>query len=166
MVIGDKLCWREHIELLHIKLSKLMDILKVASLYLPHDVLLLIFYLFFNSQLHYGLLVSVNTYVSYLTPIQILYKRCIILLSCEHPYAHTPPLTLQLRLVIFDDLFTYFSAVFLFKIVNNKLPSFISCLVQCLHGSIRRNTRDYFLPIVRLEIYNFCGVSKLVAIAL
>ena len=77
VVIDDKLCWREHIELLHIKLFKSMGMLKVASLYMPHDVLLLIFYAFFNSQLRYGLLVWGNTYVSYLTPIKILYKRCI-----------------------------------------------------------------------------------------
>ena len=77
-----------------------MGMLKAASLYMPHDVLLLIFYAFFYSQLHYGLLIWVNTYVSYLTPIKILYKRCSRLLSYENLYAHTPPLTLQLGLLI------------------------------------------------------------------
>ena len=129
-----------------------MGMLKAASLYMPHDVLLLIFYAFFNNQLHYDLLVWGNTYVLNLTPIEILYKRCIRLLSYEHPYAYTPPLALQLGLLIFDDLLTYFSAIFTFKIANNKLPSCISCLFQCLHVSTRRNTRDYFLPRVRLEI--------------
>ena len=43
VIIDDKLYWREHIELLHIKLFKSMGMLKAASLYLPHDVLLLIF---------------------------------------------------------------------------------------------------------------------------
>ena len=32
VVIDDKLCWREYIELLHIKLSKSMGISKVVSL--------------------------------------------------------------------------------------------------------------------------------------
>ena len=100
-----------------------MDILKAASLYMPHDVSLLFFYAFFNSQLHYGLSVWRNTYVSFLTLIKILYKRCIRLLSYEHPYVHTPPLALQLELFIFDDFFTYFSAIFMFKIANNKLLS-------------------------------------------
>ena len=58
--------------------------LKAALLYMPHDVLLLISYAFFNSQLNYGLLAWGNTYVSFLTPIKILYKRCIKLLSYEH----------------------------------------------------------------------------------
>ena len=53
VVIDDKLCWQEHIELLHIKLSKSIGMLKATSLYMPHDVLLLIFCAFFNSQLHY-----------------------------------------------------------------------------------------------------------------
>ena len=57
VVIDDKLCWRKHIELLHIKQSKSMGTLKAASLYMPHNVLLQIFNAFFNSQLHYGLLV-------------------------------------------------------------------------------------------------------------
>ena len=51
VVINDKLCWLEHIELLHIKLSKSMGMLKATSLYVPHDVLLIIFYAFFNSHL-------------------------------------------------------------------------------------------------------------------
>ena len=71
---------------------------------------------------------------------------CYIILMLMHPLA------LHLGLLIFDDLFTYFSAIFMFKIVNKKLPSYISCLFQCLHGSTRRNTRDYFLSKVRLEI--------------
>ena len=50
VVIDDKLCWREHNELLHIKLFKSMDMLTAASLCMPHYVLLLIFYAFFNSQ--------------------------------------------------------------------------------------------------------------------
>ena len=41
----------------------------------------------------------------------------------------------------------------MFKIANNKLPSCITCLFQCLHRSTRRNTRDYFLPRVKLEIW-------------
>ena len=126
--------------------------LKTASLYMPLDVLLQIFYAFFNSQLRYGLLVWGKTYVSYLTPIKILYKRCIRLLSYEHSYGHVPPLALQLGLFIFDDLFTYFSAIFMFKIVNNNLPSCISCLFQCFHGPTRRNIRNIFLPGVRFEI--------------
>ena len=76
VVIDDELCWQEYSELLHVKLSKSMGMLKAASLQMPHDVLLLIFFPFFNSQLHYGLLVWGNTYVSYLTPIKIFYKLC------------------------------------------------------------------------------------------
>ena len=53
VVIDDKLFWREHIELLHIKLSKSVGMLKVASLYMPRDVLLLTFYAFFNSHCNY-----------------------------------------------------------------------------------------------------------------
>ena len=92
-----------------------------------------------------------------------MYKRCIRLLSYEHPYSRTPPLALQLELLIFDDLLTYFSTIFMFKIANNKLPLCISCLFQCLHGSTHRNTRDYVLPRVRLEICKkfiiFAGVQ-------
>ena len=43
VVIDEKLCWWDHIELMHIKLSKSMGMLKAASIYVPHDVLLLIF---------------------------------------------------------------------------------------------------------------------------
>ena len=83
---------------------------------------------------------EILNYVLYLIPIKILYKHCTRLLSYEYPYAHTPPIALQLGLLIFDDLFTYFSSINMFKIANYKPPLCISCLFQCLHGSTCGNT--------------------------
>ena len=64
----------------------------------------------------------VNTYSSYIEPIKVLYKRCIKLLSCAHPFARAPPLASRLGLLIFDSLFPLYCAGFIFKLRNNLLP--------------------------------------------
>ena len=110
------------------------------------------FYAFFNSQLLYGLLIWGNTHSSYLIPINVLYKRCLRLLSHVPPLAHTPPLAFQLGLLIFDDLLMYHTAVFMYKLTNNMLPTCISSMFTRLNGTTRRNAHYYFLPRVRLDI--------------
>ena len=52
------------------------------------------------------------------------------MLSCAHPFSHTHPLASQLGLLIFDDLFPFYSAVFIFKLANNLLPIVIA--IVCL----------------------------------
>ena len=106
---------------------------------MPKIVLLSIFYAFFHSQLHYGFLIWVNTYLSYLVPIKVLYKGCIRLLSCAHPFACTPPLASQLGVLIFDDLFPFYSAVFMFKfkLANDLLSFVISYMFFRLGGKTR-----------------------------
>ncbi len=161
--IDERLCWHEHVNMLYTKLSKSLGLLKAASVYLPRNILLSMFYAFFNSQLLYGLLIWGNTYSTYLMPINVLYKRCLRLLSCAPLLAHTPPLALQLGLLIFDDLLTYHTAVFMFKLTNNMLPLCISSMFTRLRGTTRRNAYDYFVPRVNLDIckrfISFFGVN-------
>ena len=104
---------------------------------MPKIELLSIFYAFFHSQLHYSFLIWGNTYLPYMEPINVLYKGCIRLLNCAHPSAHTPPLASQLGVLIFDDLFPFYSAVFMFKLANNLLPFVISCMFFRLGGKTR-----------------------------
>ena len=99
----DNLSWYDHTAFLHTKLFKSLGLLKAASLYMPKIVLLSIFCAFFHSQLQYGFLIWGSTYISYLEPIEVFYKQCIRLLSCEHYFAHAPPLASQLGLLLFDD---------------------------------------------------------------
>jgi hypothetical protein len=163
LIIDDQLCWQEYIRSLHVKLSKSFGMLKAASLCMPRDILLLMFHAFFNSHLLYCHLIWGNAYTSYLNPIKVLYKRCIRLFTHSHPSAHTPPLAHQLGLLIFDDIFVFSVAVFMFKLSNNMLPSCINYMFEHLQGSTRRNAYDYFLPQVRLNVckkfITFSGVQ-------
>ena len=83
---------------------------------------------------------------------KVLYKRYIRLLSCAHPFPHSPLLDSQLGLLIFDDLFPFYSAVFMFKLAKNLLQFVISSMFVRLGGKTRRNVCDYFLPRVQLGV--------------
>ena len=168
LFIDDNLCWFDYTAFLNTKLSKSFGLLKAVNLYMPKIVLLSIFYAFFHSQLHYGFLIWGNTYLSYLEPIKVLYKRCIRLLSCAHLFAHTPLLASQFGLLIFDDLFPLYSAVFMFKLTNNLLPLVITCMFVCLSGKTSRNVCDYLylefnLMCVRNLFFFWCSIMVAIA---
>ena len=76
---------------------------------------------------------------------------------------HLRPLVYQLCHLIFDDLFPFYSAVFMFELANNLLPFIIYSMFVRLGGKTRRNVCDYFLPRVQLNVYkkfiSFSGVQ-------
>ena len=110
----------------------------------------------------YGLLIWGNTNSSYLVQINVLYKQYLRLLNRAPLLAHTSPLAFRLGLLIFDDLLTYHTAVFMFKLTNNMLPLCISSKFIRLNGTTCRNVYDYLVPRIRFEIYkrfiSFLGV--------
>ena len=121
------------------------------------------------SVLLYGLLIWCNNYMSYLAQINVLYKRCFFLPSRAPLLAQTPPLAFWLELLIFDDLLTYHTAVFMFKLTNNMLLLRISSMFICLKGTTRRIVLDYFVLRDRLDIgkrfISFFGVRVLLQMA-
>ena len=91
-----------------------------------------------------------------------------MLLSCAHPFAHTPPLASQLGFLFFDDFFPFNSAVFMFKLANNLLPFIISSMFVRLGGK----RLEMFVIIFYLEFNLMCvrnffffWYSSMVAIA-
>ena len=99
--IDDKLSWSVHISELRTKLSKSLGMLRGFSHCMPHNVLKIIFYALFYSQLTYGILLWGNTFETYLLSVNILYKKCLRLLFEKTMREHTPPLAKQLNLVVF-----------------------------------------------------------------
>ena len=71
---------------------------------------------------------------------------------------------MQLGLLNFDDLFPFYSAVFMFKLANNLLPFVISSMFVHLGGKTRRNVGDYVLPRIQLDLckkfISFSGVQS------
>ena len=164
--IDDKLSWSYQIDYVCNQLSKSLGMLKVASHVFPSDVLRKLYYAYFLCHLSYGLTVWGNTYTSYLHPLKILHNRCIRLLSFANPYAHVAPLAKHLHILIFDDLYYYNVAIFMYKVFNNSCPSVISELFtrRLTQSHVTRHTEhSFFLPRVNLDLckklVTFAGVN-------
>ena len=68
---------------------------------------------------------------------------------------HSPPLTKQLNLVVFSDLYFWFHAKLMFKVVHHMLPkctvSMFTRLSNVVNVNIRQADYNFYLPRVRLN---------------
>ena len=68
------------------------------------------------SHVSYGIVIWGNTFNSYLHPIHMTYNKAIRIISSAHSLSHILSLAPNLKILIFEDLYMYFCAVFMFKV--------------------------------------------------
>lgn len=164
LLIDERLSWSVHINFLCTKLSKSLGILRFASRCLPRNVLMSMYFALFHSHLTYGLLIWGNTFATHLSPLRVLHKKCLRLLTHAQWLAHTPPLAIQLGLLLFDDLFTFHLSIFMFKVFHCLLPTRICQMfsrINVTYAHTRHSELDFFITRVRLDIckrfVDYCG---------
>ncbi len=155
LYIDNELTWGTHIENVCSQLSKTLGLIRVASHVLPNYVLRNLYYAYFASRLCYGICLWGNTFTTYLQPIRTLQNRCIRLISNADNLAHVPFIAKYLNLLMFDDLYYFHTAIFMYKVFHDLHPAVISHLftkLSSMSNSIvtRHTMHDFFLPQVRL----------------
>ena len=85
----------------------------------------------------------------------MFYTTNVCVITGKSCFEHTPPLAKRLNLVLFNDLYDYYLAIFMFKLHNQMLPRSISAMFTYLsdvHIHSLRASEGFFLPRVRLSI--------------
>jgi hypothetical protein len=143
-----------------------MGMIKVASYVLPDYVLRNLYYAYFVSRLCYGITIWGNTYETYLYPLRIVHNRCIRLISHADVRAHVSSLAKKLHILVFDDLYDFHVAIFMYKVFNEMHPPVILKMfskLSSIHHITRKTTHDFFLPRIRLDVckrfITFSGVT-------
>ena len=153
--MDEKLNWGSHLQYLYSKLAQSVGLLKVASLYMSRSVLVPMFHALIMSHVCYGIVIWGNTFNSYLHPIHMMYNKAIRIISSVHSLSHILSLVPYFKILIFEDLYMYFCAVFMFKVSCHLLPNCLCKLFNKLndiHERTRRCNLDFFLPSVPLDV--------------
>ena len=118
----------------------------------PTSILMLLYNSFILPDLNYCMIVWGNTYNCNSERILKLQKKAIRIISHSQYLSHTNELFHSLKLLKYDELLLYQSAIFMFLCFNDLLPPDI---LKCfnfnndIHSYNTRNSELYHIPKVR-----------------
>ena len=119
ILIDENLGWKEHINNVCIKLSRLCGIIYRTRHMLTPEALKSVYYSLIYPHLTYGIVAWGNTYPTYKQPLLVMQKRIIRTITFSSRYSSTQPLFTNLRLMKLDEIFNYFATLFVFKSIYN-----------------------------------------------
>ena len=120
IVFDDHLSWDNHIDMISIKISKIIGIINRLKLIYPQRILFTLYNSLLVSQFYYGILL----WGKGAERIVRLQKRAIRTISFSRPIEHTEPLFKALSLLKLEDLYTLKMYKFYFNLCNNYLPAY------------------------------------------
>ena len=150
--LDNKLQFKQHIEMLETKLSRLLGVLYKTKSFLPNHILKKLYYAFIHSHWTFGLLVWSATSKSNLSKLQRIQNKAIRLLAGAAWRDHASPLCAQLNILSLDKLVLLVLASFMHKYHLQKLPKIfdnIFTLVSSIYSRSTRNSskyQQYFIP--------------------
>ena len=119
IIIDENLGWKEHINSICIKLSRLCGIIYHTRHMLTPDALKSVYYSLVYPHLTYGVVAWGNTYQTFKKPLQVIQKRIIRTITFTNRYSSTRTIFASLRLMKVDEMYSYFATLFVFKSINN-----------------------------------------------
>ena len=135
----SNLTWKNHVNELCLKLSKIVGIFSKLRYYVNIDILIILYYSQIYPLLSYGIQVWGLTFPTYLKPGTTLQKRVVRIMTFSDPISHSEPLLKSLRLLKFSDMIHLEILSFVYQWCH-KLS--LSCFV------------NYFNPVSSIHSYN------------
>ena len=154
MILDDKLTFKEHINTIKGKVSKLAGLFFTLKTMFPLDVLNRLYYSLIYPHLIYCILAWGCAKPTFLHPLIMLQKRLARLLTNSAYYAHCNPLFNELKMLKIKDLFIYHCQIFMYKTIKlEKYPS-IRESINVLQTEHSYNMRHSILktPYCRSEV--------------
>ena len=157
---NSNLTWKNHIDMVSNKLSKVIGIFKRLRYVYPEQVLLTIYNSLFVSHINYGLLV----WGVELDRIYMLQKKAVRIVTGNDYIAHTEPIFKSLELLKVEHLFNVKILKFYYNLLHNCLPVYFNKYLNVINCDLphsyqlRRNAR----PEIRLpRIHHVFAESSL-----
>ena len=161
VLLDEHLSWKNHIDMVTNKLSKINGILRRLKYIYPQSALLTIYNSLFVPHINFGSLVwGANQ-----QRIGTLQKRAIRTITHSHFIAHTEPILKELHLLKVEDMFALKILLFLHKLAHNTLPPYFEIYRPHLNKIITPYTlRPHPLPVPQIvHVYaESCLVYQLV----
>ena len=144
VLLDEHLSWKNHLNMVANKLSKLIGILHKLKYIYPQNALTTIYNSLFVPHINFGLLVW-GTKVKHMDTLQ---KKVIRIITNSKYISHTEPLMKELKLLKVEDMFSLNILKFLHKLAHNNLPTYFEIYRPYLQETITPyNLRSHLLPV-------------------
>ena len=128
VMIDETLNFKDHVSHIKTKAAKGVGILCQAKKYFNIKTLVDLYYAFVHPYLSYCVEIWGNTHTTTLDPLVKLQKRAVRIVTGSKRRASTEGIFKLLRIVPFTKLHTLSIHIFLYKLINNIVPTCISDL--------------------------------------
>lgn len=170
-IIDENLNWKSHIKYIQSKISKSIAIMYKAEYCLCQKSLLILYYSLIAPYMTYCIEIWGNTYKSNTTPIFLLQKKAIRIIS-KKPYKEpTHPLFINLNILKFKDLVNFITLQTMYNAKNESLPPNVQRLFKMrenkhnLRGVLlfekpkaRTTLKTHCVSVKGVDIWNKCPV--------
>ena len=137
VILDNKLKWTSHIAFVKNKVTKGIGIIRKASKFLTKATLSKLYYTFIFPYLIYCVEVCVH-----LSPLKLIQKKIVRVITFPDRLAHTAPLFNQLKKLPLDKLIFHRIGLFMYKIHHNMHLSVINEMYVQNHNIYDYNTRQ------------------------
>ena len=120
IVLDDTLTWKNHINHIYAKISKVIGILYKTKQMLSSKSLLILYDSLIKPYFSYGITILGNTFKTYTSKLELLHKKVVRIISFSDYRAHTGPLFCKLNIMTLKELYHYFTTI---HIVVKTYPS-------------------------------------------
>ena len=148
IILDENLTWRNHIDMVTNKLSKVIGILNRLKYVYPEQALLSIYNSLFISHVNYGLLL----WGTKLDTIYKLQKKTIRIITGSAYLAHSEPIFKNYNLLNVLDLYKLKMLKFYYNLTYGLLPSYFNCYIDVIHKELpcAYELRKEFRPLIRI----------------
>lgn len=160
VTISDNLSWDIHLQSISLKINKLIGIFYNIKNKLSRSALKILYNAFIYPYLTYCILLWGHCPNSHLNCLHVSQKRAIRLIFNLKPYSHTRSFFVEHNILSLSCLYIYFTAIFVYKFLNNLLPPSFSNFYIYSNSVQILNTRHSSV------IYPFKTRLKLIATSL
>ena len=144
VILDNKLKWTSHIAFVKNKVAKGIGIIQRASKFLTKATLSKLYYTFIFPYLIYCVEVWGCAKSVHLSPLKLIQKKIVRVITFSDRLAHTAPLFKQLNILPLDKLIFHRIGLFMYKIHHNMHPSVINEMYVQNHNIYDYNTRQKF----------------------
>ena len=151
ITVDKHLSWKNQINKIHIKISKVIGIMSKLRNVLPSNILLLIYNSLITPHLNYGIL----TWGPSSQHLYKLQKKAVRIVVRSKYNAHTDPILKTLNLLKVFDICVLQELKFCYKLINRNLPNYfnesIFCRMNEIHSHNTRYRQNFQVPIIKHE---------------
>ena len=163
LILNEVLNWKNHIDMLKVKISRAVGVMRQLKDIVPSSTLLTIYHSLVACHFNNNLLIWGNDSDALFK----LQKKAVRILSNEHFLAHTTPIFCRLNILKLSDLYSLQLLKFYYKFENRCLPNSLQSLRirknSSFHSYNTRSHDKFSIPVHKHHFYHKSLVYTIVS---